>query len=248
MVDASWIAARPVAHRGLHDVALEIVENTAAAFSAAAAAGYAMECDVQISADGEAMVFHDDTLDRLMEASGRLDVRTAADLAALPMKHGPDRIITLGQLCDLVGGRAPLIVEIKASWSTDRRLERRVADVLKAYSGPVAVMSFDPGSTAAFRTLAPGIPRGVVQESFYGDEEWNRLSFWRKYALGRLLHLPASRPHFLAWYVADIECRAPQLARRLLHLPVLTWTVRTAAEQARAAVFADQMIFEGFRP
>lgn len=248
MADASWIAERPVAHRGLHDVALEVVENTAGAFTAAIAAGYAMECDVQISADGEAMVFHDDTLDRLMHGTGRLDTRTAADLAGLSMKDGPGRIITLGQLCDLVDGRSPLIVEVKASWSTDRRLERRVADVLKAYRGPVAVMSFDPGSTASFRTLAPGIPRGVVQESVYGDAEWDMLSFWRKYALGRMLHLPVSRPHFLAWYVADVECRAPQMARRLLRLPVLTWTVRTAAEQARAAVFADQMIFEGFRP
>jgi len=127
MVD--WIAARPVAHRGLHDAGAGVIENTAAAFQAAVDGGYAMECDVQISADGEAMVFHDDTLDRLMQDTGRLDARPAAALKAVPMKSGRDRMITLGELCDLVGGRSPLIVEVKASWNRDRRLERRVAEV-----------------------------------------------------------------------------------------------------------------------
>src|SRR4051794_39451549 len=122
---ADWIADNPVAHRGLHDLAAGVVENTAAAFGAAIEAGYAMECDVQIAADGEPMVFHDDTLDRLMEGTGRIDGLSAKALAAIPMKAGQDRMITLGELCDLVGGRAPLIVEVKASWSGDRRLERR---------------------------------------------------------------------------------------------------------------------------
>src|SRR5690242_5954988 len=139
---AEWIAARPVAHRGLHDAAAGVIENTAAAFQAAIDGGFAMECDVQISADGEAMVFHDDTLDRLMQATGRVDALPAVALKTIPMKAGRDRIVTLGELCDLVGGRGPLIVEVKASWSGDRRLERRVAEVLKAYAGPVAVMSF----------------------------------------------------------------------------------------------------------
>lgn len=245
MVD--WIAVRPVAHRGLHDAAAGVIENTAAAFQAAVDGGYAMECDVQISADGEAMVFHDDTLDRLMRASGRVDAYPAAALRALPMKAGRDGMITLGELCDLVGGRSPLIVEVKASWSRDRRLEQRVAAVLKAYAGPVAVMSFDPWSAAAFRTLAPNLPRGVVQESLYDDPEWSMLTPGRKWALGSLLHLPWSRPHFLAWYVRDLHHRAPRLARRLLGLPMLTWTVRTPQDQARAALYADQMIFEGFR-
>jgi glycerophosphoryl diester phosphodiesterase len=245
---ADWIADRPVAHRGLHDLAAGIVENTAAAFGAAIEAGYAMECDVQIAADGEAMVFHDDMLDRLMEGTGRVDGLSAKALAAIPMKAGRDRMITLGELCDLVSGRAPLIVEVKASWSGDRRLERRVAAILSGYSGPVAVMSFDPGSTAWFRANAPHLPRGVVQESMYDDLEWSGLTPMTKLALGHLLHLPSSRPDFLAWNVRDLMRRTPQLARRLLGLPMLTWTVRTPAEQARAALYADQMIFEGFRP
>src|SRR5689334_9173315 len=102
---ADWITERPVAHRGLHDIAAGIVENTASAFEAAVAGGYAMECDVQISADGEAMVFHDDRLDRLMDASGPVGARTAAELRRIAMKAGRDRMIDLGELCDIVGGR-----------------------------------------------------------------------------------------------------------------------------------------------
>jgi glycerophosphoryl diester phosphodiesterase len=248
MSRAAWIADCPIAHRGLHDPDEEILENTAAAFDAACEAGYAMECDLQISADGEAMVFHDDTLDRLMEWGGRVAELTVAELKAIPMKESRERMITLGELCDLVDERAPLIVEVKASWSEDRRLEHRVADVLAGYRGLVAVMSFDPSSCAAFRTLAPDLPRGVVQESFYDDPDWDGFPTAYKFALGRLLHLPWSRPDFLAWYVKDIENRAPRLARGLLGLPLLTWTVRTPADQARALLYADQMIFEGFRP
>jgi len=247
-VRAEWIAARPVAHRGFHDAERGIVENTASAFAAALDHGFAMECDVQITADGEAMVFHDDTLDRLMEGSGRLDGLTRAALQAVPMKLGRDRMITLGELCDLVAGRSPLIVEIKAAWSNDRRLETRVAQVLGAYKGPVAVMSFDPGSMTAMRALAPALPRGVTQESVYDDPEWDGLSAWQKFSLARLLHLPQSRPDFLAWYVRDLHYQVPRFARRVLGLPMLTWTARSAADQARAGLYADQMIFEGFTP
>jgi glycerophosphoryl diester phosphodiesterase len=245
---AEWVAERPVAHRGLHDSAAGIIENTASAFAAAMAEGYGMECDVQMSSDGEAMAFHDDTVDRLLEGRGRVDAKTRAELQSMPMREGRDRMITLGDLCDLVDGRAPLIVEVKASWSADRRLEDRVASVLHGYRGPVAVMSFDPESTATFRRIAPRLPRGVVQESVYDDPEWAGLSVWQKFRLGRCLHLPRSRPDFLAWYVKDLEYRTPRLVRALLGLPMLTWTVRTPADQARAALFADQMIFEGFRP
>ena len=245
---ADWIIERPVAHRGLHDSAMGVVENTAAAFRAAAAYGLACECDLQISADGEAMVFHDDTLDRLMDRTGRVDSLSAAELRTIGMKSGRERMIALGDLCDIAAGQMPIVIELKASWSRDRRLEARVAAVLSAYRGQVAVMSFDPGSTAWFRANAPHLPRGVVQESMYDDPEWSGLTPMTKLALGHLLHLPSSRPDFLAWNVRDLMRRTPQLARRLLGLPMLTWTVRTPAEQAKAALYADQMIFEGFRP
>jgi glycerophosphoryl diester phosphodiesterase len=50
MGSVDWLTAQPVAHRGLHDASAGVIENTAAAFSAAMAAGYSIETDLQISA------------------------------------------------------------------------------------------------------------------------------------------------------------------------------------------------------
>ena len=94
-----WLTARPLAHRGLHDATAGKIENTASAFAAAIAGGYGIECDLQISADGEAMVHHDDALGRLTEGSGRLADMTSADIKQVRFKHSADRILTLGELC-----------------------------------------------------------------------------------------------------------------------------------------------------
>src|SRR6201997_3440112 len=127
MADLDWLIARPVAHRGLHDAAKSVIENTPSAFSAAVAGGYAIECDLQITADGEAMVHHDDALGRLTEGSERLDAMTASDLRRVAFKATSDRMITLGELCDLVAGRTPLVIELKSRFDGDRRLVTRAA-------------------------------------------------------------------------------------------------------------------------
>ena len=108
MPGLDWLIARPVAHRGLHDVGAGVIENTSAAFAAAIAGNYAIECDLQISADGEAMVHHDDTLGRLTDGSGRLDEMTSAQLKRVAFKSTTDRMISVGELCDLVAGRVTL--------------------------------------------------------------------------------------------------------------------------------------------
>src|ERR1700757_2744646 len=105
-----WLTARPVAHRGLHDAQKGIIENTPSAFHAAITGGYGIECDLQISADGEAMVHHDDALGRLTDGEGRLDTMTAAALKRVTFKGTSDRMLTLGELCDLVGGRTTLLI------------------------------------------------------------------------------------------------------------------------------------------
>src|SRR4051794_11730494 len=112
MASLDWLVARPVAHRGLHDAAAGIVENTPSAFAAAVAGHYAIECDLQITADGEAMVHHDAVLGRLTHGDGRLDAMTAANLAQIPYRTTADRMITLGELCDLVAGRVTLVIEL----------------------------------------------------------------------------------------------------------------------------------------
>jgi glycerophosphoryl diester phosphodiesterase len=248
VADLAWLTARPVAHRGLHDSNAGIIENTATAFSAAIAANYAIECDLQPSADGEAMVYHDDTLGRLTEGSGRLDATTAGALKQVPFRATADRMMTLGELCDLVAGRVALVIELKSQFDGNLRLAERTADVLSRYAGHAAVMSFDPAPIAALRRAAPALPRGIVAERQYRDRDWNFLPARTRRALAYFLHALGSRPQFVAYSVKDLPSAIPWLARNLLHLPLLTWTVRTEVDRTLAARYADQVIFEGFRP
>src|SRR3954470_16981006 len=169
MSGLDWLTARPVAHRGLHDAAAGVIENTASAFAAAIAGNFGIETDLQISSDGEAMVHHDFALGRLTLGSRQLAAMTAAGLREVPFKDTTDRIMTLGELCDLVAGRTPLLIELKSRFDGDRRLAARAAAVLKSYPGPAAVMSFDPGPIGALRETAANLPRGIVAERHYED-------------------------------------------------------------------------------
>ncbi|HWV53321.1 glycerophosphodiester phosphodiesterase family protein [Pseudorhodoplanes sp.] len=242
MPGLDWLTARPVAHRGLHDEESGIVENTASAFSAAIAGQYAIECDLQLSADGEAMVFHDDELDRLTERSGLMASLTAAELKAIAFRGTAERMLTLGELCDLVSGRVTLVLEVKSHFTGDMRLTERVARVVEGYAGPVAAMSFDPSVVRSLRATAPGLPRGLVTQSRPDPEVPSGSSL--RYASKAF----QSRPHFLAWSVGDLPGFWPLLGRWGFGLPLLTWTVRSEADRVRAGRWADQMIFEGFRP
>jgi glycerophosphoryl diester phosphodiesterase len=227
-----WLTTRPIAHRGLHDAAAGTIENTASAFTAAIDGTYGIECDLQVSADGEAMVHHDDALGRLTEGAGALASLSAAAIKAVRFKATADRILTLGELCDLVAGRTTLVLELKRGPGGDRRLAARVAQVLAGARGPVAAMSFDPDLIEPLRHAAPNLPRGLVAE--------------RRNALLR----PSlrARPQFLAYAVKDLPDVRPLLARNLFGLPLLTWTVREANDVRTADRWADQMIFEGWRP
>jgi glycerophosphoryl diester phosphodiesterase len=246
MAGLDWLIARPIAHRGLHDSA--VVESTASAFSAAIAGGYGMETDLQISADGEAMVHHDDTLGRLTEGSSRLSDMAAVEIKRVRFKTSADRILTLGELCDLVGGRATLVLELKSHFDGDRRLAQRAADVLATYAGPVAVMSFDPAMIELVRWIAPHLTRGIVAERHYAHHEWDRFPPAEKRHMAFLLHANRTHPQFIAYGVKDLPAMAPLIARLFFRLPLLTWTVRSDDDRHRAARWADQMIFEGIRP
>lgn len=247
MRDLKWLTARPIAHRGLHD-GVSAIENTASAFKAAIDGGYAIETDVQLTADGEAMVHHDFALGRLTLGSRLLAAMTAAGLKEVPFKATADRMMTLRELCDFVAGRTPLVIELKSRFTGDPRLVARAAEVLKNYPGPAALMSFDPAPIAALREFAPQLTRGIVAERQYEDNEWRTLAAEQKRSLAFLLHAPRTRPHFVAYHVKDLPSPGPWIARNLFGRHLLTWTVRTAEDQERAKHWADQMIFEGFRP
>ena len=244
----NWLYARPVAHRGLHDAENGIIENTESAVEAAIAGAYAIEVDVQLAGDGEVMVFHDYTLDRLTHERGQLRSKSSAEIQNARFKHCSDRIQTLPELLEQVNERATLIIEVKSQWDGSDTLEARLAQVVRNYKGPLAVMSFDPQSVSHVRTYAPGITRGLTLENFHYDDEWDEfLSLSQRLALRRISAFSSVDPHFAAVYVKDLPSLASRLFKRL-GLPVLSWTVRTEADRERATRFADQVIFERLRP
>jgi glycerophosphoryl diester phosphodiesterase len=244
----AWLTARPVAHRGLHDAARGIIENMPAAAEAAVAGNFSIECDIQLTADGEAMVHHDDALGRLTEGSGPLLQKTAAELKAVKLKETPERMMSLGDLCALVNGRVPLVIEVKSHFDGDRKLVRRMAQVLAAYSGPAVGMSFDPDQVLALREIMPDLPRGIIAQRNYDDDYWKKLTPEQRRSMLYLRHAFRTRPQFVAYWVNQLPAPAPWIARNIFGLPLLTWTVRTPEQRERAARYADQMIFEGFMP
>lgn len=236
----------PVAHRGLHDRARGVIENTASAFEAAIAAGYAIETDIQAAAEGEPVVFHDETLERLTRGHGAVAALAPDALKAVAFRETADRILSLGEFLELVAGRVPVFMEIKSDGRRDRELERKIGARLAAYRGPLAVMSFDPASARAMRAFAPDRPRGVVSMRFT-KRETPELPALTRFSLTHLLDFPATRPDFLAYHVDDLP-RLQIAALRLLGLPVLAWTVRSEEQRRRATIYADAIIFEGLRP
>ena len=231
----AWLVARPVAHRGLHDSAAGVIENTATAVVAAVAAGYAVEVDLQLTRDGDAVVYHDDALGRLTDGGGRLATMTTSELKRVRYTAGAERILTLGELCDLLGGRAAVFLELKGRADRELRLARRVCQVLDRYNGPVAAMSFDPRQVRALGELQARVVCGLVAHA-----RWRAPSY--------LYHVLRAAPRFMAYDVRALPAIMPTLARSLCGLPILAWTVRSQAEHERARRWADQIIFEDLRP
>src|SRR4051795_5487950 len=207
-----WLTSRPVAHRGLHQAASGIIENTRAATGAAAAGSFSIECDIQLTADGEAMVHHDDALGRLTVGSGALINMTAAELRAVEFRDTPERMMTLAELCALVAGRVPLLIEVKSRFDRDRRLVARMAEVLASYDGPAAAMSFDPDQVMALRELMPPRPRGIIAEREYTEADWPEATPAQRRGMLHLCHVFRTRPHFVAWWVDDLPSAAPWIA------------------------------------
>lgn len=244
----AWLIARPVAHRGLHDRARGIIENMPGAMHAAIAGNFSIEVDVQLTADGEAMVHHDDALGRLTEGAGPLLAKTAAELKAVAFKDTPERMLSLGDLLALIDGRVGLVIEIKSHFDGDRQLLRRTAELLKAYRGPVAWMSFDPDQVQAMREIAPEITRGITAQRSYDEGEWLTLTQSQRDGMLHLRHAFRTRPHFVSYWVRQLPAPAPWIARYLFGCALLTWTVRTPEQRAVSERYADQMTFEGFLP
>lgn len=240
----------PLAHRGLHDASRGCIENSPSAFAAAIAAGYGIELDVQRSADDVAVVFHDDDMDRLTDATGAFRDYNAATLGRTVLRGSTDTIPTLKEVLALVAGKVPLLVEIKENWNTmkdtDGLLEKAIAADLVGYSGPVAVMAFNPHCIAHMARLAPGLPRGLTTEAY--DPVLNAPI--PAEACDYLREIPdydRTRSSFISHQASDLT--RPRVAElKAQGAKIMCWTIRSPEAEAAARRIADNITFEGYLP
>lgn len=240
----NFLTARPIAHRGLHDFGKGVVENTSSAFAAAMAKGYAIECDLQLTKDGEAVVFHDDDVERLTHGRGPVKDHTTAEMQQLTIRNSTDRVQTLAELLAQVKGQVPLVIEIKSLWDGDERLARRAVDLLAHYEGPFCLMSFDPDVIDAVRRMAPHIIRGMVAERAT-DSYYASLPLPKQTELRTFSHVARTRPDFVSFFFEELPW-APITALRAAGMPIITWTIRSPQQAVVAMRCSDQITFEGF--
>ncbi|MDE3027284.1 MAG: phosphodiesterase [Paracoccaceae bacterium] len=238
----------PIAHRGYHDRSAGCRENSLSAFKAAITAGYGIELDVQPSSDGVPMVFHDDTLDRLTNQTGPIRDKTAAELGTLCLKDSNDTIPTLSAVLDLVAGQVPLLIEIKdqdgANGPNVGPLEEAVAKTLDGYSGPVALMSFNPHSMAVIARVAPHLPRGLTTCS-YPANDWPAIPPAERARLATIPDYDQVGATFVSHEAADLA--RPRVAElKAAGAAILCWTIRSVEAETKARQIAQNITFENY--
>ena len=238
----------PLAHRTLHDVRDGRPENSIAGAQAAIEQGYGIEIDLQLSADGVPMVFHDEVLNRLTPQVGRFNTLSAADLGELRLTYGTEPVPTLEAFLSVVAGRVPLLIELKdqdgALGDAESGMEAAVCDCLKGYDGPVALMSFNPHMIARCAEHGPGIPRGLVTDPMEAAD-WPGVPDARCAELRGMPDLDRVGASFISHNVADLSSD-PVAHARTSGRDILCWTVRSAKQERTAREYADNITFEGY--
>ena len=242
----------PIAHRAYHDAAARRPENSLPAIRAAIRAGYGIEIDLQVSADGEAMVFHDDTLERLTLDTGPVNARSAAELRRIRVRASPEPIPTFRQVLSEIAGRVPLLVEIKdqsgVMGPTNGVLEAAAAAALRGYEGPVAVMSFNPSSVAHLQRLAPEVPRGLTTYAFpreHWPEDAGPEAEAHRQRLAAIADFDTVEASFLSHDWHDLD--NPRVAElKAQGAAILCWTVKSPEDEAVARRVAQNITFEGY--
>ena len=244
---ASFLA-RPIAHRGLHDVDAGRAENSPKAFAAAMDHGYGIELDLQLSADGVPMVFHDYELNRLTEEVGAVAQLSAMQLGEIPLRHDGDGIPTLAQTLEQVAGRVPLLIELKDQdgllGENIGALGAATAELLHDYAGDVAVMSFNPHAVAELATLLPDVPRGLVSGP-YRAENWPTIPAPIRVRLRDMPDYDRTGSSFISYRDTHLDEPAV-LALKDDGATILCWTVKSPAAEVAARKIAHNITFEGY--
>jgi glycerophosphoryl diester phosphodiesterase len=241
---------RPIAHRGLHDRAAGIIENSATAFEKAIAAGFAIECDLQLTSDGVPVVFHDDDRERLTGKAGFVRDTSLAEMTATPLTGSAtdDCPQTFEQLLQQVNGRTLLQVELKQqTHANTEKLAETAAKAVKDYKGPLVFESFDPHLIAAVRRAGFAGHTGIITFAYDDAKSESKLSNAQRFQLRHLIHAPWSRFDFISCHQKALDLPAIRFFRAM-GAPVTAWTIRSSEEARRVGRRADQLVFEGFDP
>ncbi len=217
------------------------MENTLGAVEAAIAADYAVEIDLQLTADGGLVINHDETLDRTTREKGRILDRTLDELRSIQIAGSDETLSSVTDLLALTAGRAALFIELKAPprHEDKARMAAAITRALDTYGGAAALMTFDPDLLAMLRQALKTTPLGILAG---GEERTTPLV--TRFGRDMLLHMARTQPDFISYYVTALPHPATTLGRR--KRPVLTWTVRSRAEADRVSRYCDQIIFEDF--
>lgn len=230
------------AHRGLHGNG--VAENSMSAFRAAVEGGFGIELDVRLSSDGEIVVFHDDTLDRVTDSRGLVKDKTAEELSKIRLLGTDDTVPTFREVLELVDGRVPLLVELKEDQGSYAVTEAAVK-MLADYKGPYIIESFNPLSLARVKKLAPGALRGILSHHFTLDEKYRGFKY---FLLQNLCLNCICRPDFVAFNHKHAKMLSFRLAK-LFGAPTFAWTVESSQDDAAALKSGfDGVIFQFYSP
>lgn len=244
----SWIVEQPIAHRGFFNYS-NAPENTIAAFNRAIEHHYAIELDVQIISDGTPVVFHDNELSRLTGKDGYLTNLKSEDLKNYIIQKSDQHIPTLKEVLDAVDGKTPILLEIKNSSLKPQDDCAKIYEVLKDYSGEVAIQSFNPYALEWFANNAPKYKRGLLSSLW---RKKNRdvepdfpKSFLTRMATSHLWLFKRAKPDFLNYEIRDLPNR---FVKRHKNIPLLCWVAYNQEEYTDGMKKADNIIFQDFEP
>ena len=235
---------RSYAHRGLWDEKLP--ENSLGAIRTAAERGFAIEMDIQLSADGEVMVFHDYTLDRVCGRPGKVCEFSAAELGKMPLSGVESECIpTLSEVLAAVDGRVPLLIELKGE-SGNTALVPAALKVLEGYQGLWCMESFNPLLLRAIKKQAPHVLRGLLSTNLLKEKKDG--SKLLNFALSAHLLNFLCRPAFLAFDKKYPRRKGLRAGLRLFGAMPFVYTIKSEADHDAYLASGISPIFDGFCP